>query len=85
MASFDTRMTQKWVMLFGTAAPKIADGLQNKSGLLVGKPIDFFINSGKGPLRDGEIERAKVWAREVAKQAISKDSLSTHQSISSEL
>jgi flavodoxin len=84
VAAFDTRITQKWITIFGAAASKIAKRLQAKSGMLVSKPIGFFVIDGKGPLRDGEIERAIVWAREVTKQAISKHSLSTSKSISSE-
>jgi flavodoxin len=63
VAGFDTRMTNKLITLFGTAAPKIAKALQEKGGTLVGKPEGFYVTGGEGPLRDGELERAAAWAR----------------------
>lgn len=63
VAGFDTRMTNRLILLFGTAAPKIAKALQEKGGTLVGKPEGFYVRGGKGPLRDGEIQRAVRWAQ----------------------
>jgi flavodoxin I len=63
VAGFDTRMTNRLILLFGTAAPKIAKALQEKGGSLVGTPAGFYVQGGKGPLKDGEIERAGAWAR----------------------
>ena len=62
VAGFDTRMTNRLILLFGTAAPKIAKALQEKRGTLVGKPEGFYVRGGKGPLKDGEVERAAAWA-----------------------
>lgn len=66
VAGFDTRMTNKLITLFGTAAPKIAKTLQKKGGTLVGPPGDFFVTGGEGPLKEGEIERAAAWAKGLA-------------------
>jgi flavodoxin len=63
VAGFDTRMTNRLILLFGVAAPKIAKALENKGGTLVGPPGDFSVTGGKGPLRDGELERAADWAK----------------------
>jgi flavodoxin I len=63
VAGFDTRMTNRLILLFGTAAPKIAKALQEKGGTLVGKPEGFYVQGGKGPLKEGEVERAAAWAR----------------------
>lgn len=63
VAGFDTRMTNRLILLFGVAAPKIAKALDSKGGTLVGPPGDFFVTGGKGPLREGEIERAAAWAK----------------------
>jgi flavodoxin len=68
VAAFDTRMTNKLILLFGCAAPKIAGTLKQKGGELVGKPEGFFVSGGKGPLKDGEVERAADWGREIAAQ-----------------
>lgn len=65
VAAFDTRLTVKWVRIFGYAAPRIAANLEEKGGTLTGPPGDFFVNSTKGPLIDGEVERAAEWARQL--------------------
>ena len=66
MAGFDTRMTNKLITLFGTAAPKIAKMLEKKGGTLVGPPGDFLVTGGEGPLKEGEVERAAAWAKGLA-------------------
>jgi flavodoxin I len=63
VAGFDTRMTNRLILLFGTAAPKIAKALQEQGGTLVGKPEGFYVRGGKGPLKEGEFERAAAWAK----------------------
>lgn len=63
VAAFDTRMTMKWLLIIGTAAPKIARSLKNKGGLLVGTAEGFFVSGGEGPLVEGEVERAAAWAK----------------------
>lgn len=63
VAGFDTRMTNKLITLFGTAAPKIAKALQKKGGTLVGAPGGFYVTGGEGPLKEGEVERAAAWAK----------------------
>jgi flavodoxin len=63
VASFDTRMTNKLITLFGVAAPKIAKALEEKGGTLVGSPEGFFVKGGEGPLKEGEVERATAWAK----------------------
>jgi flavodoxin I len=66
VAGFDTRMTNRLITLFGTAAPKIAKMLEKKGGTLVGPPGDFYVTGGEGPLKEGEVERAAAWAKELA-------------------
>jgi flavodoxin len=66
VAGFDTRLTNRLILLFGTAAPKIAKALQTKGGTLVGSPEGFFVTGGEGPLREGEVERAGRWAQGLA-------------------
>jgi flavodoxin I len=62
-AAFDTRLTAKWVRIFGYAAPRIAGRLEQGGGTLVGPPAGFFVKGRKGPLKSGELERAAVWAQ----------------------
>jgi flavodoxin I len=62
-AVFDTRMTNKLVGIFGYAAKRIADSLKDKGGTLAAPPEGFFVKASKGPLKDGELERAAAWAK----------------------
>ena len=68
VAAFDTRVSAKWVGIFGYAAGKIAGNLKGKGGHLVAPPEPFLVAGTKGPLKDGELERAAAWAREISKK-----------------
>jgi len=63
VAAFDTRIPTKLVGVFGYAAGRIADNLKGKGGTLVASPEGFFVKGTKGPLREGELERAADWAK----------------------
>jgi len=65
VAAFDTR-TMKWSQIFGHAAPRIAQSLERKGGNLIALPEGFFVLDTKGPLKDGEIQRAATWAKQIA-------------------
>jgi flavodoxin len=62
-AVFDTRLTQKWVMIFGYAAGHIGKSLEARGAVLLVPPEPFFVKSKEGPLKEGEIERAIAWAK----------------------
>ena len=66
VAAFDTRFSTRWVGIFGYAAGKIADSLKRKGATLVASPEAFFVKGKEGPLKDGELERAASWAKEIA-------------------
>jgi flavodoxin len=66
VATFDTRFSTRWVRIFGYAAPRIAHGLQEKGWSAVGSPAGFFVKGTKGPLQEGEEERAAHWAEALA-------------------
>jgi flavodoxin len=66
VAAFDTRLTNKWVVVFGYAAGKIAGSLKGKGGTLILSPEGFFVKGSKGPLKEGELERATGWAKGIA-------------------
>ena len=66
-AAFDTRFSTKLVGIFGYAAGGIANTLKGKGGNLVIPPEGFFVKGMKGPLKEGEPERAAGWAEEIAK------------------
>jgi flavodoxin len=67
VAVFDTRMTSKMVGIFGYAAGKLADSLKKRGASLISSPEGFFVTTGKGPLKEGELERAVSWAQQLLK------------------
>lgn len=62
-ASFDTRYNMPFV---GSAAKQIATSLREK-GFSVVAVESFFVQGKRGPLVDGERERARAWALGVAR------------------
>jgi flavodoxin len=76
VAAFDTRITDEeidsaifilriLVNIFGYAAKPISDRLVKKAGQLIAAPEGFFVQGTEGPLKEGELERASAWAREI--------------------
>jgi len=76
VAAFDTRFTVDkiessvfilsiLVKIFGYAAKPIADRLQKKGGELIIPPEGFFVEGKEGPLKEGELERAADWAKQI--------------------
>jgi len=63
IAASDTRLSTRWVRVFGYAAGRIADNLKGKGGNLVASPKGFFVKGRQGPLKEGEVERAATWAK----------------------
>jgi len=63
VAAFDTRIPTKLVKVFGYAAGRIARNLKGKGGTLIAPPVGFFVTASKGPLKEGELERAAGWAK----------------------
>jgi flavodoxin I len=63
VTSFDTRIQTKLVKIFGYAAGRIANSLKDKGGTLIASAEGFFVKSTKGPLVEGELERAAAWAK----------------------
>jgi flavodoxin len=80
VAAFDTRVTDEeidsavfilriMVNIFGYAARPISDRLVKKGGQLIASPEGFFVQGMNGPLKEGEVERASNWAKQIlAKQ-----------------
>ena len=78
VAAFDTRLTWSeisktpvlafFVKLSGDnayAARSMTNSLKNKGGELIVPPEGFFVEGMKGPLIQGELERAVVWAKRI--------------------
>jgi len=74
-AAFDTRLMAEdlnfalkiLVKTIGYAAPKIGDALRSKGGNLVVSPEGFAVATKEGPLKAGELERARDWIRKIMK------------------
>jgi flavodoxin len=73
VAAFDTRLTMNTIekspplpffaRIFGYAAERIANQLKKKGGELVLHGEGFYVEEMKGPLVEGELERAEKWAK----------------------
>ncbi|MFH0850115.1 MAG: flavodoxin family protein [Candidatus Bathyarchaeota archaeon] len=63
VAAFDTRVTNKFVSIFGYAAGRIGNSLKSKGGRLVVSPEGFYVKGSQGPLKEGELERATGWGK----------------------
>lgn len=74
IAAFDTRVDVEevnsriltgFVKLFGYAAEPMAAQLVKKGGSQAVQPAGFIVLGTEGPLREGELERAAEWARQI--------------------
>lgn len=72
VAAFDTRFSSRWVNIFGYAAGRITRGLEKLGGITVAPSIGFIVEGTKGPLKDGELERAAGWAKEIVDSGLTK-------------
>jgi hypothetical protein len=60
VACFDTRFDRS-AILTGSAARTMARKLRSRGYEIVSAPESFFVVDMKGPLADGELERATAW------------------------
>ena len=60
-AAFDTQVRGP----FGSAAPAIAEALAKVGYAAAAKPTGFIVAGKFGPLREGEVERAREWGAEL--------------------
>ena len=63
-AAFDTQVRGP----FGSAAPAIGKALEHAGHRSIAKPVGFIVAGKYGPLRDGELERARAWGEELGRQ-----------------
>ncbi len=66
VAGINSRILHFMVRVFGYAADPIAARLKRKGGVLAAPPMGFIVKGSEGPLAEGELERAAVWAGVVA-------------------
>ena len=74
IAAFDTRIWLNTInssvfrLIVDTgsyAADTIANALKKKGGALLASPEGFLVTGEQGPLKEGELERAVEWARQL--------------------
>lgn len=65
VAAFDTRV-KGWAKIFGWAAPRIEKILTQKGGNIVAPAEGFIVQGTRGPLAEGELERAAAWGKDTA-------------------
>ncbi len=63
-AVFDTRLAG-WPLFTGAASGGIAKLLERSGASLVVAPESFIVSGREGPLAEGEVERARTWARQI--------------------
>lgn len=61
----DSRILPPLIKTFGYAAKPIADKLTSRKGELIISPEGFFVEGEEGPLKQGELERAADWAKQI--------------------
>lgn len=69
VAIFDTRLTNKLVGVFGYAAGRLEKKLKEKGAAIATPSEGFFVKGSKGPMKEGEIERATGWAKKIVEKA----------------
>ena len=62
-AAFETRVG----LTLGGATKGIVEGLEKAGYHQAAKPQKFYVKGRYGPLRDGEVERARQWGAELAR------------------
>ncbi len=63
-ATFDTVVARP--LLLGSAAGKAAKALRKAGYRLIAPPESFWVRDTSGPLREGELERARRWGEQLA-------------------
>jgi flavodoxin len=61
-----SKILKLFIKLFGYASPKISKALIKKGGIKILEPETFFVQENEGPLKEGEIERAKDWVKKIS-------------------
>ena len=64
-AAFDTRVK---LFIHGDAASRISQSLEKAGGKIISKPKGFVVEGTDGPLKEGEVDKAIEWARELKEE-----------------
>lgn len=63
-AAFDTQVRGP----FGSAAPAMDEALEHAGYQSIAKPVGFIVKGKYGPLRAGELERARAWGEQLGRE-----------------
>lgn len=77
VAVFDTKV-RSMRLLPGSAAKAAARLLEQTGHEVVGRPTSFYVTAAKGPLADGEEDRAREWGAAIASE-LAHERLTEHQ------
>jgi flavodoxin len=61
-AAFDTRVKG---FFHGDAVKKMIQMLKEKGAEIISEPQGFYVKGREGPMHDGELEKAIVWAKSI--------------------
>lgn len=65
VAVYDTSYRMNWLLSRFTASRRLEKALRKLGGKRVINPETFHVDGREGPLHDGEVERARLWAVEI--------------------
>lgn len=68
VAVFDTSYKMSWWLNFFTASKRLSRKLQRLGGRRLVPPEIFLVEGREGPLYEGEVERAREWAKTIVAQ-----------------
>jgi flavodoxin len=68
IAAFDTSYKMSWWLAYFTAGRRLAKKLRKFGGKQIAPPETFHVVGKEGPLYDGELERARLWAESILVQ-----------------
>lgn len=87
IATFDTRIDERkqgmglrmLMKIIGYAAPRLATILQDKGAKILTSPTGFYVTDTEGPLKKGELNRARLWIEDVIATADDDTAIDTFQ------
>ena len=71
VAVFDTRTESTGIIggierIFGRVAPRLAEEMKKHERNVIIEPEGFVVKGRKGPLKEGELQRAENWGNQIA-------------------
>ena len=70
MEDVDSKILNRMVKTFGYAAEPMGMMMEKRGAKLLVNPIGFYVIDTEGPLKEGEKERAALWAKEAIQEEL---------------